>query len=471
MFAFTCINANAQYSALLDFYNTNGSYPNGDLLSDGTFLYGMTWAGGTPGAGTIFKIKPDGSGYSKLFNFVNDTVHGYYPDGSLIYDGTFLYGMTSVGGASDMGTIFKIKPDGTGYLKLLDFSGVANGSNPIGSLLSDGTFLYGMTSIGGINNYGTIFKIKTDGTGYLKLLDFVISNGSYPYGSLISDGTFLYGMTSSGGTNNLGTIFKIKPDGTGYANLYNFPNAGSGPYGSLIYDGTFLYGMNSGGGTIINVNCPSGCGSIFKIKPDGTGYSILSSFAGKPDGDYPVGSLISDGTFLYGMTANGGTSNNCSANCGTLFKIKPDGTGYVKMLDFTDVPNGSRPSGSLIYSGGCLYGTTFNGGLYSYSQGTVFKYCLATGIAENTEANGFFTIYPNPSSGQFHIQVGNRLALGNEYKLEIYNIVGELVHSTSNLKPQTSNEIDLSSQPNGIYFYSVSNKNNVHQSGKFILNK
>ena len=136
------------------------------------------------------------------------------------------------------------------FTKLLDFEGASNGSNPWGSLISDGTFLYGMTEYGGSNDLGTIFKIKPDGTGYTKLLDFTDANGSYTSGSLISDGTFLYGMAYSGGTKNLGTIFKIKPDGTGYVKLLDFDGAsmGDSPYGSLVSDGTFLYGMTSGGG-------------------------------------------------------------------------------------------------------------------------------------------------------------------------------------------------------------------------------
>ena len=106
------------------------------------------------------------------------------------------------------------------YTKLFDFAGTANGSNPNGSLVSDGTFLYGMTLNGGTYNLGTIFKIKTDGTGYSKLLDFNGVNGKRPYGSLIYDGTFLYGMTREGGTH--GNAFRIKPDGTGYSQILDF---------------------------------------------------------------------------------------------------------------------------------------------------------------------------------------------------------------------------------------------------------
>jgi uncharacterized repeat protein (TIGR03803 family) len=97
------------------------------LIYDGTFLYGMTSWGGTNGDGTIFKIKPDGTGSVKLFDF-NKTINGSQPNGSLISDGTFLYGMTFRGGTNDVGTTFKIKPDGTSYVKLLDFDGTTTGS-------------------------------------------------------------------------------------------------------------------------------------------------------------------------------------------------------------------------------------------------------------------------------------------------------------------------------------------------------
>jgi len=120
-------------------------------------------------------------------------------------------------------------PDGTGCTKLLDFDGVANGMSPLGSLFSDGSFLYGMTSAGGTHNglgapngIGVIFRIKPDGTGYTKLHDFentANADGQSPRGSLISDGTFLYGMTAQGGTNNKGTIFKYQLGVVGLQNL------------------------------------------------------------------------------------------------------------------------------------------------------------------------------------------------------------------------------------------------------------
>lgn len=448
--------SSAQLTTLYNFPidTLSGSNPNGDLYFDGTFLYGMTTGGGVNGRGAIFKIKPDGTGYSDIYEFTN--VSGGKPYGSLISDGAFLYGMTSYVGTQNnnsaccFGTIFKIRPDGTQFSKLFEFSSSTGqephgslildgsflygmtkgnifkiqtdgtqytnlmnfnsttGSNPFGSLYSDGTYLYGITTSGGANGIGTIFKVKTDGTGCVKLTD-VYANGSYSYGSIISDGTFLYGMASSGGANGKGTIFKLMPDGTGCTTILDFNDTnGSGPNGSLFFDGTFLYGMTANGGTY-------GFGTIFKIKPDGTGYVNLLHFT-QTNGSTPMGSLISDGTFLYGMSSKGGAVNDfgtifkiktdgtgfvnlqdfsgygkntpCSNlisidtvlygmttyggkyNLGSIFKINADGTGYEIILDF-DKMNGSRPHGSLVYDGTYLYGTTTSGSYYDY--GTVFK--------------------------------------------------------------------------------------------------
>lgn len=360
-FQLLTFNSSAQYTKLLDFSGTNGNQPSGSLISDGAFLYGMTKNGGTNSVGVIFKIKPDGTGYAKLLDFAG-AANGSYPSGDLISDGTFLYGMTKYGGTNNFGTIFKIMPDGTGYSKLLDFDGTTNGKYPSGSLISDGIDLCGLTEQGGANGLGVIFKIKSDGTAYSNLLDFAgATNGSSPLGSLVSDGTFLYGMTWGGGINNYGVLFKIMPDGTGFAKLVDFSGTtnGKSPYGSLIYDGTFLYGMTSFGGT-------SSMGVLFKMKPDGTGFTKLLNFSGVANGKAPLGSLFSDGTFLYGMTQYGGTYSN-----GVLFKIKPDGTAYSKLLNFAGFTNGQNPTGSVISIGGFLYGMTGQGGA---GNGTVFKY-------------------------------------------------------------------------------------------------
>lgn len=352
---FLVVASFAQYSKLLDFgtSSTLGDSPDGALISDGTYLYGMTGSGGNLGGGNIFKIKPDGTAYVDLYDFdagagSND---GNTPFASLYFDGTFLYGTAYNGGTNNLGTIFKIMPDGTGYTILLNFDGSNNGSNPQCTLISDGTFLYGTTRTGGINDLGTLFKIKPDGSNFSKLYEFSGIDGSNLLAGLFYDGVFLYGTTNSGGANSGGTLFKIKPDGTNFSKLLDFNGAsnGSSLSCSLISDGTFLYGTTAGGGA-------SGNGTLFKIKPDGTGYFKLLDFDGVNTGMNPYGSLISDGTFLYGTAIHGGTNSY-----GTVFKIKSDGTGFVSLLNF-NLTNGSLPAASLFLQGGVLYGMTEDGG-------------------------------------------------------------------------------------------------------------
>jgi gliding motility-associated-like protein len=350
------------YKKLLDFSGVvNGSSPQGSLISDGAFLYGMTHSGGTLNLGTIFKIMPDGTGYSKLHEF-SAVATGVYPQSDLFYDGTALYGMTPSGGANNRGTFFKIMPDGSGYTKLSDFGAPFDGTQPRGSLYHDGTSFYGTTYAGGSANMGTIFKIMPDGTNLTKLLDFGVgTNGRYPEASFSSDGTYLFGSTSQGGTNNYGSLFKIKPDGTDYTTLVDFDNSiyGSSPQGTPLIAGDFLYGLTYVGG-------PDFEGTIFKVKKDGSNFKTVHEFSGVASGSYPLGcSLISDGTYFYGMTNNGGLVE------GTVFRLK-DIPANTTLLDFDGTANGAAPTyGKLICDGTNLYGMTTEGG--TADAGVVFK--------------------------------------------------------------------------------------------------
>ncbi len=403
------------FTKLFEFlYNVSGSFPYGSLISDGTFLYGMTGQGGSTALyGTVFKIMPDGSSYTRLLDFNYNTTGGF-PQGSLLYEGAtgFLYGMTGQGGTYFDGTVFKIKTDGTGFAKLRDFSGTADGIGPLGSLIQIGSTLYGMCQQGGGNSRGSIFKIDTDGNNFIRLYDFSNgTNGNSPRGALVYDGTFLYGSTTQGGTNSSGTVFKIHPDGTNFQKIQDLDmnTYGPQPEGTLLLDGTTLYGSRSGtftqlggiyklntngtgytrvlalqrsaynpggallyyGTDLIGLSSRGGAtddGVLFKIQPDGTGYKELMDFNGPTTGIRPTGSLVSDGAFLYGLAENGGTNGD-----GTLFKVKPDGTGFTVLVNFDVNTTGSSPTGSLLFNtaDGYLYGMTAHGGPAYY--GNIFK--------------------------------------------------------------------------------------------------
>jgi uncharacterized repeat protein (TIGR03803 family) len=67
----------------------------------------------------------------------------------------------------------------------------------------------------------------------------------------------------------------------------------------------------------------------------GQTYTVLHSFTGS-DGPYAQGDLVLSGTTLYGTTCNGGNSN-----CGTVFRVSTDGTGYMVLKHFSGTDRAS----------------------------------------------------------------------------------------------------------------------------------
>src|SRR5215218_9761162 len=93
---------------------------------------------------------------------------------------------TTIGGAEGYGTIFSVVPGGTGATVHHKFQGNPNGSNPFSSVTigTDGD-LYGTNYRGGIRALGTVYKVKKDGTGFKVLHSFTGgTDGSEPYGGV-----------------------------------------------------------------------------------------------------------------------------------------------------------------------------------------------------------------------------------------------------------------------------------------------
>ena len=394
--------ANAQFTKLMDFNDAEtGCDPYMvALVGDGTWLYGTANSCGANNRGTIYKIKPDGSDFTVIYDF-NETEGGNTPEGGVIYDGTYLYGHTRSGGINEFGTLYKIKPDGSDYQVLRDFlAGDADGGVPYGTLHFDGTYIYGTCSQAGLNFGGTLFKIKPDGSDYEILHHFGFEDtGWQAYGGVISDGTYLYGMTVHGGTDNIGVAYKIKTDGTGYSEFINFTDDPNGAlaYGAFISDGTYLYAMTSNGGE-------PNRGIIYRVKPDGSDFLKLHTFE-LTDGAHPFGSLIIVDDKLYGMTEFAGSYNG-----GTLFQIGKDGSDFTVLLHFEETTTGTLPFGTLFYDHGAIFGVTNKGGVNG--QGVIFRWGdIASGITENTSSP--ITVYPNPTSGNINFEIDNTLITDN----------------------------------------------------------
>jgi uncharacterized repeat protein (TIGR03803 family) len=243
----------------------DGRWPYDSLILSDSRLYGMTVAGGNGDlsasgggfGGTVFRINLDGSGYEILHHFRGGANDGQWSAGNLTLLGTTLYGITfrgGGGGGNRGGTIFKVNTDGTGFGLLRGFAGGTDDSTGShGSLIFSGSALYG-TGGGGAKDLGTIFRINPDGTGFALLHSFAggDDDGAGPGNSLIQSGTFFYGMTGRGGLNDQGTVYRINTDGTDFRLLHRFAGGaedGASPSpGPLLLSGSTLCGMTTAGG-------------------------------------------------------------------------------------------------------------------------------------------------------------------------------------------------------------------------------
>jgi uncharacterized repeat protein (TIGR03803 family) len=381
-FAATDINGN----------NSDGIGPGGFFVLSGSTLYGAATSGGTNGNGTIFSAKTNGTGFTTLYTFTTTDPNGNNSDGVgpdvSILSGNTLYGRALSGGTNGNGTIFSVKTNGTGFTTLHTFVATdPNGNNSDGvgpdrELILSGNTLYGSAGSGGTNGAGTIFAVKTNGTGFVTLHNFTATdpNGTNADGvfpnPLILSGTILYGTTQFGGRSGAGTLFSINTNGMSFTSPFSFPQDYDDalPEGPLILSGNMLYGTFDGGGG-------SGNGSLFAININGTGFTNLYSFTAtdingnNSDGVVPAVSVLVS-NILYGIAVQGGTNGN-----GTVFAISTNGTGITTLYAFmaTDAngnnSDGANPVEGLVLSGRTLYGPASAGG--TNGNGTVFSLTLA----------------------------------------------------------------------------------------------
>jgi uncharacterized repeat protein (TIGR03803 family) len=344
-----------------------------------------------------------------LYNFPLSPA-GYYPHPrSLVIDSAGnLYGAAPGGGSCDgnagsCGILFELSTNGT-FSALYNFSGQSDGFGPCCLVIDKSGDLYGTTGGGGVG-WGTIFKFATTTKKFSTLHEFrrISSDGINPAGPLTlgSDGN-LYGVTTEGGANGYGVLFKVTPKGresvvfnftvanypifSGLTNILrdaegNFfgvmsfcclieitsggveltlatPGSNSGSYflqGTLARDasGNFYGGFEDGA---INDGVWEVNGSTFAV-------SYFNSFGG-----YPTGPLMFSGGDVHGTVSPGGVYNE-----GYVYDLSVATGVQSHLYDFGAYPtDGANPFGGIVRdSHGSRYGTTDVGGIFGY--GTIFK--------------------------------------------------------------------------------------------------
>lgn len=339
----------------------DGSQPTAIIQASDRNFYGLAGAS-VPGGGTIFKITTAGD-LTQIYRFPNNTTTGFFDNGrypNSITEGSdgLLYGTAGSGGpnAASAGTVWRIRKDGTGFQVLQTFcTSCTSGAFPNNIIAAKDGNLYGTTQDGG--NFsgmvcqslgcGVVFRLTTTGV-YTVLHAFNgTSETSDPLGiTQASDGNFY------GGTGNLGggALFRVTPSG-GFTTLFTF---GTGDYAlapPVQASNGLLYGFSH----VVNASTIQ----FFSSTLAGSVQTIVSITQPlyKQFGVGPV-FQATDGN-LWTSASYGGTSNR-----GRVFSITPSGT-IMDSLSFTGTNGGFPVSGVIQATDGTLYGTAAQRGTTS----------------------------------------------------------------------------------------------------------
>lgn len=361
----------------------DGEYADTEVAIDGAgILYGSTVLGGDFGSGTVWQLAPSGSSWTHtvLYSFTSGADGGEPYKGVTVGPDGNLYGTAVTGGSGSCeggcGVAYKVTNSGGTWTQtvIYAFAGGNDGSGPGGRVALDNQGnVYGMTPIGGAFGLGTIYQLHPDGTGnYTFKVIHTFTGGtdgsSGSPGKIVLRNGHLFSVATTGGAFGSGTVFELRPTMVGewdFKTLYSFGGQPDGvfPYGALLFDRSGkAYGTTYYGGV-------NGLGAVYQLAPKASGEwneRVLYSFASGGDGNSPISNLNFDSAGnLYGTTSEGGSGS------GTIFELT---RGRVESLPhvFQGPPDGASPYDGMSNGGGSFYGATVHGG--DTDDGSIYKF-------------------------------------------------------------------------------------------------
>jgi uncharacterized repeat protein (TIGR03803 family) len=356
-------------------------------------LYGTTSQGGIFTSGVIFTCTTLGN-YGVIHNFGETMSEGSLPQNGLLQiNGGNFYGMTTYGGNSGLGTIYKYV---SSYNSIVCEYSAITGND------------YGIDLVGSIINDESVICLNFDNAQLYTSYLITIENNNYSYFyTNASDNPYCIPVTGCGLTDV--SISKIYINSYTYNKKYDFPKGTGVPGYNLVQSPTgIFYGVGFNGNRYIySSSTLNGISPIFtsnvstgqvgknlflgrdgnlytisvspdkflRISPSGSYAWIRSGTITLPLSSFKLSQDINTGDF-YCASANGGSN---TTNDGYLWSCAENGLNFTNLHTFDDTLNGEGKTpaeGLLLASNGVLYGNCLYGGINN--GGTVFS-CTTSG--------------------------------------------------------------------------------------------
>ena len=375
-------SADAAENVIHYFNGVDGALPYNGVIFKGGNLYGVTYAGGLYGNGTVFELTPNGSAWTEtvLYSFTGGS-DGAFPFVGLTFDNAGnLYGTTLYGGTYGGGVVFQLTPSQSGWTEtvLQSFrTGPHSSTSDPSRVTFRGGNLYGTVSsfyITGAYGAGAVFELRPSKQGWSGKIIYQFSGGSdgaRPSGGIAFDTAGnLYGTTEGGGTSATGVVFELTPSIGQWTEtvLYSFQccnGDGVVPSGLRMSKEGNIFGTTTQGGTGI---CPgyNGCGTVWELTHSDAGWTenVLYNFAGGSDGNWPNSDLLINQAGIFG------TTRGLISGDTTVFQLTPSGNGWTNTVLLDYGVGGDLYGGVISAPDGSLYGTRCEGG---QNYGYVFQ--------------------------------------------------------------------------------------------------
>ena len=273
------------------------------------------------------------------------------------------YGVTLAGGAHQDGTVYRINPETGAETLLYSFGATPTDAiTPASPLVNVGGMLYGISTVGGANNNGTIYSVDPASGAESVAFSFNLPITGAPSNGGVSrlyySNGLLYGTTCGGGPTHQGVLYSFDPTTNTQTVLYNFTSTSGNTY---CPQGQVAIIDNVAYGTGINFTNGETNAVLYAVDLSSGTESVVATFGGNMGG-YVSGGPVAVGNLLYfALPASG------SLDRGQLYSFDPATNTLTDLHDFGSNLDCATPLGDLSVNKRVIYGGGAACGVWAYN--------------------------------------------------------------------------------------------------------